>query len=364
MKRQIRSGLTIDVSGKCQGKCPYCSRTRLGNERFSGSDMSPQLFERILKHLLEIDILDRNALELISLFNRGEPLLNPDINRILRITASHGFQATLSSNFIAHPRIDEDCLPVIRLMTFSISGFSQETYGRIHGASLDRVLRNFEDFYSAVRQYSPKSMILISWHRYRFNEHELWNAFRYFNRPGIRFMPVVAYLNDSIEMSAFVHGSLSEQRLQQAQQDMFLSHVLRKITFHKSKSHQYQCLAWDTLTISEEGHLRTCCGFTSADSESLLGNVLDMSSEDIWRAKKAVTRCRRCIDSGICRWAYNLDTGGWGDMPFPDGGGIDHAKLWLARTISVENTLMALRNHPSGMRALSFAKRMVKTFKT
>lgn len=193
------SGLFIEISGRCNAKCPYCARQRF-NQRYSGKNMSPVLFGQILDHLLNIGLLHRDHTPTIGLFNWGEPFLNPEINDILKILKKKKLYAGVSSNFIVKPEIDKDNLPVISKVTFSLSGFSQDSYGKIHGASLNKVLDNFEDFYDKIRDYAPNTNLRIAWHRYTFNERELWEAYKYFDRPGIRFHPVIAYLNDLHEM--------------------------------------------------------------------------------------------------------------------------------------------------------------------
>jgi len=225
--------LAIEISGTCNAKCPYCAQRRLKQENHFGEIMPPILFERIIDHLLKIGIIDKNFG--IALYNCGEPFLNSEINNILRILKNRKLRARISSNFIPRPNIDKELLPVISKLTFSLSGFSQESYGRIHGASLDKVLNNFESLYADLRRYSPGTKIKISWHRYLFNENEFWNMYKYFNkRPAIDIAPVIAYFNDLIEMMKFSKGELPRQRLEEAQKDIFLDRIRKGINYHKN----------------------------------------------------------------------------------------------------------------------------------
>jgi len=54
--------------------------------------------------------------------------------------------------------------------------------------------------------------------RYTFNENEFWDAFRYFRRPGVRFEPAIAYLNDLSEMLGFLRGQLAGDRRRELNQ--------------------------------------------------------------------------------------------------------------------------------------------------
>ena len=354
------STVYIEISGKCNAKCSYCIQRRLKQAKHFGGIMSPILFEQILDYLFKLEILDKFNSYDICLYNWGEPFLNPEINDILQILKKKKLYGVISSNFIVRPDIDKECLPVISTLTFSLSGFSQDSYGRIHGASLDKVLNNFEDFYVKIRKYSLKTKIQIAWHRYLFNENEFWDAYRYFNRPGISFSPAIAYLNDLLEMIDFLEGGLPEDRKKQAEKDLFLNHIRKDIAYHKKKSKSYRCPAWDFLVIDETGQLSLCCGVTRYDSEHVLGNILEMSAEEIWKSKFSNPLCNKCLSSGLARWAYNRDIGGFHDKPWPSGGGLYHLKLWSQCNLVPSRVAKILRKLPNGEKIVHKLRRLHK----
>lgn len=306
----------IEISGKCTAKCPYCAQFRLKQENHFGEIMSPILFEQIIDHIFKIGIINKNDPPTINLFNWGDPFLNPNINDILRILKKNKLKAFISSNFIVVPDIDKELLPVIESATFSLSGFSQASYSRIHGGSLKKVINNFEKFYDSIRKYSPKTWILIYWHRYFFNENEFWEAHKYFNRPGISIGSVIAYLNDDVMMKKFIKGELSEEFIKKAEKDIFLDLIKKGVINHKKKSLNYYCPQWDYIVIDESGQLLLCCGVTSYDSETVLGNILNMSSEEIMKTKLNHSFCKECISSGIAHYRENSDAS------LPSGGGL------------------------------------------
>lgn len=303
--------LLIGTSGMCNAKCPYCAQWRLRKENHFGGIMSPILFKRIIDHIFKIGIEIR---PMVAIYGWGEPFLNPKINDILQILKNRELEAGISSNFIIRPNIDKKLLSTIRSLTFSLSGFSQETYGRIHGASLEKVLNNFESFYSDLRKYSPDTEIKIAWHRYLFNENEFWRAHKYFNRPGIRVSPAIPYFDDGIDMMKFLKGKLSKNRLEKASKELFLNRILKRVDYYKKKSKNYYCPEWDGLAIDEIGQLLTCCAFTRYDSDHVLGNVLEMSAEEILNIRDPF--CSECISSGFAGFAHNQIES------LPPGGGL------------------------------------------
>lgn len=340
------STVYIEISGRCNGRCPYCAQRRLKQAKHFGGIMSPLLFEQILDYLFELELLDKVNSYTIHLYNWGEPFLNHEINDILQILKKKKLYAGISSNFIVKPDIDKECLPIIKYLKLSLSGFSQDSYGKIHGASLEKVLNNFEDFYVKIRKYSPQTRIEIAWHRYLFNENEFWAAYRYFNRPGISFMPIIAHLNDLPEMIDFLEDGLSEDRKKQAEKDIFLNHTRKRIAYHKKKSKSYRCPARNFLVIDEIGQLLLCCGVTGYDSEYVLGNILEMSAEEIWNSKFSNSFCNKCLSLGLARWGYNQDIGGFHDKPWPPGGGLHYLKLWFHWNLTHPLRVLTLRKLP------------------
>jgi MoaA/NifB/PqqE/SkfB family radical SAM enzyme len=295
----------LEISGMCNAKCPYCAQRRLRLENHFGGIMSPELFSQLIDHLLRLQIVHDNCPSTVNLYNWGEPFLNPKINDILRFLASRNLNATISSNLIAKANIHKENYPVIEGFVFSISGFDQKSYGRIHGANLSQVLENFEELYADFRLYSPKTRILIAWHRYLFNEKQYRDAFKYFDRPGITFAPTVAYLNDCVEMWDFVKGNLPRERMASVKKDISLSHMRKGIAYSKSKSKDYYCPAWDHITLDETGQLLLCCGTTRYDSKYILGNLLEMSKDEIWQRKKNHPVCKECVSSGLAQWLFD-----------------------------------------------------------
>jgi MoaA/NifB/PqqE/SkfB family radical SAM enzyme len=317
------SNITIEISGRCNAKCPYCIRQRF-KQRYSGIIMSRALFENILNHLFDIGLLPRDYTSAINLYNWGEPFLNPELNDILEVLKKKKLRAAISSNFIVKPELDKDNLSVISIIILSLSGFTQNSYGKIHGASLKRVLDNFEDLYQKIRNYSPNTRILIAWHRYRFNESELWEAYKYFDRPGIHFHPTVAALNDLPEMLSYAEGVLPEDRRKQAEDDLFLDYISQGLAYHRQRSKQYHCFDWKSLVIDETGQLLLCCGMSNEDTDHVLGNVIEMSAEEIWQKKLSDPICKTCISSGGPRMYVS---GMYYKKPLPSGEKGSYFKL-------------------------------------
>ena len=87
----------IDISGRCNLRCRSCQVANHHKESFSYSGRGLMSFELFCK------ILDKVQMELpyclgVFLFNYGEPLLSPDLPRMIHEIHSRGMIAIISSN--------------------------------------------------------------------------------------------------------------------------------------------------------------------------------------------------------------------------------------------------------------------------
>lgn len=356
------TSLFFDISGVCNAKCIYCAQRRLKVNKSYGKLMKPSLFAEILNYLIYIDIIDKNRVRNIPLYSWGEPFLNPEIDEFISILKTKGFKADLSSNFIIEPKINVNSLKNLNCITFSLSGFTQRSYGKIHGADLKKTLTNFELLYTKLRRVSPKTKILIGWHRYRFNEIEFWDALRYFNRPGVHFRPVVAYVNDLPEFVDFITNRIDPERKKQISEDLFVEHILKMLEYHKARSKGYQCPGSSSLVIDEEGRLLLCCGVTRIDSKHVLGNILEMTADEIIDNKNSDKLCDVCISSGLARWFYTPECESGLELKWPAGGGSDRLKFWLKCNLSMSKAAWILKQSPLGDEVVRMTKNWLERF--
>jgi hypothetical protein len=317
----------IEIVGVCQAKCPYCAQNsgKARRQDKAGAYMPVELFAATIERLRKSEAFTRGRINRVYLYNWGEPFLAPQFNEYLDILRSHRLYAVVSSNFQKVPAIRTENLPVINEVLFSVSGMSDDTYGRIHGGPIDQVLANFEAFNLQLKQHAPKSKIFMSWHRYQFNEHEFWQAYAYSRRQKIGFIPSVAFLNDLVELIQAAADRLPPDRKQDAQRDMFFEHMVNTIESYTAGGRDYDCPAWDDVVVDEKGRLLICCG---ADSNSAVGHALQTSYEEMRERKIRSGLCKACKENGVAEWAHN-NFHDHNQLAWPAGGGLNVLRLKL-----------------------------------
>lgn len=318
----------IDVVGVCQAKCPYCAQNsgKMRRREIAGSAYMPaELFREIISHLRQ-SVAFVKKIDRVYLYNWGEPFLAPQLNEYLEILKEHGLLAVVSSNFQKLPNIRPENLSVITEVLFSLSGMTQETYGRIHGGKIEEVLKNFESFRADMQKHAPKTKLFMAWHRYTFNEHEFWRAYSYSRKQGVGFIPSVAFLNDLAELIQAATDKMPEARRTDAERDLYFSHMVNSFHLYRDGGELYDCPAWDDVVVDEQGRLMICCG---TDAKHAVGRVLDTPYDVMRQNKIDSALCKVCKETGVAEWAHN-NHHDRNQLPWPKGGGLAAMRLKLS----------------------------------
>jgi carbonic anhydrase/acetyltransferase-like protein (isoleucine patch superfamily)/MoaA/NifB/PqqE/SkfB family radical SAM enzyme/tetratricopeptide (TPR) repeat protein len=289
----------IEVSGICSAKCPYCVK---GNGlQKQGKYISQADFRRILEHLKVHSLLPKRSI--VNLYIWGEPLLHPEINELLRIVAEYGQKAYMSTFLPRPPKLSAESLQILHGMTLSLSGITQESYGRIHGHKIDSILQNFNLLMEAVKRAGVSWRPMVNWHRYRFNESEMEAAREHFEKAGALFAPTVADFNDIKRTERFILNQLDPSEENQLDQDLFTGYLRHCI--QQSQKADHECSQWNRLTIDEKGNVLLCCGLANSVEGSVLGPVFDYDAESLRKAKTSSHLCTSCIQNGIAKYCDN-----------------------------------------------------------
>lgn len=291
----------IEISGACNARCPYCVKGR--GIQAQGRVMPVETFESILRHLKTHGMLPRSGM--IHLFNWGEPMLHPKIDQIIQTCGRYGLFAFISSNLIYLPTLETLSLRLLTGVGVSLSGFTDDSYGRIHGKRIKTVLDNINRLYlmavSAKCRWRPH----VIWHRYRFNEPEMHDARTYCQNHNMGFNPTIANLGSiDLTLEYYYGEKLNASERQRIEQDLYTDYM-RDIQQLHQDSKKYRCPQWSYLSIDEEANLLLCCGWSNNVSQSVFGSVLEMDAENMQSLKESSPLCTACIQRGIAKFGHS-----------------------------------------------------------
>ena len=297
--------LAFDICNVCNAQCYYCqtgfrNRNKIPpsppqcNRRAKFIEVS--LFERILRYLKAQGFVEEGTK--IHLYNWGEPMLHPEFAKIIEISKKENCLVALSTNAAVLPKLpDSFDASNIGFVKFSMCGFSQASYDKIHRFDFDRIKKNIEIIVRTFRQHGFVGEFYIYFHVYQFNLHELQAAYDFAKTLSIVCHPVFAVINDWEKLKDYLQNTLSPEYLNAVARDL-----LTDIGMGNLKP-TTRCPMAPNLTIDADGRCVLCC---LVDED--LGDVFEMTPEKWQRLHSESATCRECMQLGIPRLEFNAMT--------------------------------------------------------
>jgi radical SAM protein with 4Fe4S-binding SPASM domain len=152
--------MAIEASSKCNLRCPMCFQEHMDeqSEPQNQGILSYNLYKKFL------DELKGHTLYSIVFASRGEPLLNPFIDRMIQDAKEHGvFDIKLNTNgtLLTEDLSRRLLISGLDLIVFSVDSINYNNYHRIRGVSLDSVLNKIEVFLRIKKEEFPNSKLKV-----------------------------------------------------------------------------------------------------------------------------------------------------------------------------------------------------------
>jgi len=268
--------LQIEVTNHCNLKCKMCPREReLEKMGVEASHMPFETFKKIMSPWIQ-------HLYQIHLFGRGEPLMAPDLVKMINYSAEQGVPyITLNTNGLllrdkmARALADSE-LDEIRV---SIDGSDEEGYRAVRGVSL----KQLKDNLAAFRQLSDIPIhVTTTVSRYNWGSvHKIPDLCAEIGVHTLRLLPSLPYIYVDMPESTLTDG----QKKQYGDLIQELKAVCENkgIVFISSPPKVQACKQPFLMAfIDVEGNLTPCCMLEITH----MGNVLKDDFKTAWRGEK------------------------------------------------------------------------------
>jgi MoaA/NifB/PqqE/SkfB family radical SAM enzyme len=294
--------ILIDIVGGCNAKCPFCTT---GREDFGKriTSISVRDFARTLERLMALGFAVPGVSS-VGLYNWGEPVLHPDLNGIVAELNARKLAITIATNASRAMRF---AVPTdgFAYVYFSVPGWSQASYDKIHGLKFDRVVANMEESIRNLRENGYTKPIYLSYHTYQFNyTDELSAARAWCAAHGVHLRPYYAYIADYEQAKSFLQGKMTAADFQHISRSLFL-HYVDELVARQPKD--WECPQWrGVLTLSSKSEVLLCGSLPVGHSAAVLGSVFELSREQILSDKVSSKECDECLGCGVAYWGHNV----------------------------------------------------------
>ena len=286
-----------ELCGLCNGKCPYCLSGEF--RKPGGTFVGTELFDRTLSVIAKNGLLAPGGV--IGLYNWGEPFLHPQLSELLHRVNEYAFSYGFSTNASKLPSIDKAFVKGLKYIRFSMPGFSQRSYDRIHGFRFEVIMENIKSIVRNCRHNGFQGNFFISYHVYQFNLHEIFRCEEFAQKWNITFSPVYAILNNWWHINALIDNKLDYGLLRRTSEDLFCSEIREKTAMAPES---YSCPQYNLLAIDEASNLLLCCQVPPG-KEFSCGNILTDDLTAMLHYRQNNPTCKECIRKGLSYYFHN-----------------------------------------------------------
>lgn len=267
----------MDVTNICNAQCKYCltgNRNRRGeNKNIEPYFMAAEEFQRLHEHMLNHDIITPDCI--YRIYNWYEPTLNPHLPDIINYMDEAGIRLDMSTNsskVLDFSKV-KSCEKWYGLL-FSMPGFSQESYDRMHGFNFEEIKKNIRTTLEEARKRGFKGYAAINYHLYQFNIGEVKAAKEFADDLGMQLHTIFAYFNGGSKgQGCYLSGTLNRELLQEASRDLFFWHIDKLIADKENYIKQFS--EAESITLSERCNLIPGRG---SNDEEKIKSIFDVTS--------------------------------------------------------------------------------------
>jgi radical SAM protein with 4Fe4S-binding SPASM domain len=284
--------LMVEPTNFCNLKCPLCPTGSglLGRKKASMSfNDFKKIFDEFAPYIIHL-----------RLWNWGEPLLNPELFKMIRYAKKHDVFVNTSTNssFLTKENAKKLVQSGLDEIIISLDGVSKETYSKYRKkGNFDKVIEAMKMLVSEKKRAKSKTpSIKMQFIIMRHNEHDVDKAIRLAKEIGVDsiFFKTVGMMDVS------VYEPIKDYLPQNKEYRRYgLKHG--KIS---SKLKNFCDYLWDETTINVDGSVVPCC--RDSHNSYVFGNIFNEPFKKIWNNKKYVEFRRQVLKNkqsiALCRY--------------------------------------------------------------
>ena len=248
----------IENTNACNARCIMCPREKLTRKQ---GFMDFSLYEKLIKEISGV----RDKVKRVHLHNYGEPLLDKDLPRKIKLAKDCGIKHTyfVTNGSLLTPEMSRQIIEA-GLDEFKVSfyGTDQDTYNRtMRGLSFEKTLQNLKDFFKIrdeLGKDNPK--IIIQYLPSESNESKI-EEFYELMRPLIR-----ESTGDSLCLFSLHNYGDGKSYIK-------LGEIINTCNY-----------PWRTIMILYDGEVVLCC--MDYNGVQIVGDVNKSTIEEIWNGEK------------------------------------------------------------------------------
>lgn len=183
--------ISFELSNECNANCVFC-RTAAGQIYNQNPHDTTFVAKGFMPYELYTQVIDeaKEYLLMAILYVNGEPLIYKQLYAAIQHASQSHVASMIATNGILlneeniHKLIKSD----VDFIKVAISGFSQESYTRqVRHGDVDKIKNNLQLLQSENSTNGNKTIVMIDFIQYDYNQHEILPAKEFCDRLGFMF---------------------------------------------------------------------------------------------------------------------------------------------------------------------------------
>ena len=289
-----RFNYQVEVAGMCNLRCISCPRGNWPRHRKPGL-MSAETYGRLIDKIL----LDDPWTGIITLYNWGEPLLNPALPEIIRITREKGLLSAVSSNLAMEKDFEDVVRAAPDWFRISNSGWGRNYEITHTGARWDQFLSNCKKLSEYRQRHSPEMLVELFFHIYSHNRQDFSKMQALCDELGFTLRYRHAALAPLDNIALVVDGGQITDAAAKTRKLQFL-HVEEVMDIARAERNR-PCFYMNHLWIDWDLSVAHCMEWYDPGLKLFEKDFLSVTLDEIEAARIGSDHCRKCMEKGIHR---------------------------------------------------------------
>jgi len=277
-ERQIPFTATIEITDRCNLKCAHCYRTQESLNLWNVDN-----FEKALKELKELGTLH-------IVLAGSEPMMHPDIVRIIELIGQYGFVLTVQSNVTM---LNDDILAALKKCSVKMIFASLYTDDAMIHEKITGVKGSYSKTIEAIKKLIENGFIVrASVSIFDANRDQVYAVNALCNELGIhagynfKIIPAINADKDTISLNAFDAERLYEY-ITSPELKLFEGAIKRSREKEQIVPDRYCSTGIRSITITYDLKVVICNAFRKE-----CGSLLNYSIKEIWEESAELIRWR------------------------------------------------------------------------
>lgn len=297
--------MEISPVGSCNHRCVFCAYDFIGypNRKLD--------CDRLLTF---IDEAKEAGVKSILYAGEGEPLLHPDIEKIIVYSNNSGIDVGLFTNGqLLREALAEAIIPSLTFVRFSFNGGTKDNYAEVHKVKPDifeRVVANIKKAVDIKKENSLDVVVGVQYVLLPENKDYLLDAVKTLKNVGVDYFVIKPFvqqnhlqsykIGDQFSLSSIVN--ILDEAENFSNEDFTV--IARKESFEGYGKRTYKhCYGTSFISVlNSAGDIATCLPYWDKE-DFTFDNIYDNTFEDIWfgeRRKKIIKYLENELDTKKC----------------------------------------------------------------